>query len=126
MFTEQFWRNSIRIVFLFAYGSFLWASIHHVAYFFADFEAFHLEGNGAYALAISIDVTSLVLTFAIMFFRRNMPRVPLIIVWIFIVALTAFSWTVNYEYARHFQSPDLTNDPTLQMLNPVLASSFAF
>jgi len=126
MTKEAVFRGGIRFVFLFAYGAFLWASIHHVATFFHNFEPGGNDWTGSYTLAISIDATALVLTIGVMFFRKSMPGLALGVVWFFIVALTAFSWLVNWEYAMRYQSTDLTNDPLLKLLNPILASSFAF
>jgi hypothetical protein len=126
MTKEAFFRGVIRFVFLFAYGAFLWASIHHVATFFYNFEPGGNDWTGSYTLAISIDATALVLTIGVMFFRKSMPGLALGVVWFFIVSLTAFSWLVNWEYAMRYQSTDLTTDPLLKLLNPILASSFAF
>ena len=123
---EAIVRGVIRFVFLFAYGAFLWASIHHIATFFHNFEPGGNDWTGSYTLAISIDATALVLTIGVMFFRKSMPGLALGVVWFFIVALTAFSWLVNWEYAMRYQSTDLTTDPMLKLLNPILASSFAF
>jgi hypothetical protein len=126
MTKEAIFRAVIRFVFLFAYGAFLWASINHVATFFHNFEPDATNWNSSYTLAISIDLTALVLTVGVMFFRKSMPGLALGVVWFFIVALTAFSWLVNWEYAMRYQSNDLTIDPLLKLLNPILASSFAF
>ena len=126
MTKEAIFRAGMRVVFLFAYGAFLWASIRHVATFFHNFEPGGNDWTGSYTLAISIDATALVLTIGVMFFRRSMPGLALGVVWFFIVALTAFSWLVNWEYAMRYQSNDLTTDPLLKLLNPILASSFAF
>jgi Helix-turn-helix domain len=123
---ETIFRNCIRGVFLFAYGAFLWASIHHVATFFHNFEPEGNDWTSSYTLAISIDVTALVLTIGVMFFRKSMPGLAFGLVWFFIIALTAFSWLVNWEYAQRFQSTNLTTNPTLEIINPILASSFAF
>jgi len=123
---EGIFRMFIRIVFLFAYGAFLYASIRHVATFFHNFEPDATDWNSSYTLAISIDLTALVLTVGVMFFRTSMPGLALFVIWFFIVALTAFSWLVNWEYAMRYQSTDLTTDPLLKLLNPILASSFAF
>lgn len=116
----------IRIVFLFAYGAFLWASLHHIAFFFHSFEQDSNNWVGSYALAISIDVTALVLTIGVMFFRKGMALHSLVFVWIFIFALTGFSWLVNWEYAVQFQGTGLNKASGLQQLNPVFASAFAF
>ena len=126
MTKEAIVRAGIRVVFLFAYGAFLWASIHHIATFFHNFEPGGNDWTGSYTLAISIDATALVLTIGVMFFRKSMPGLALGVVWFFIVALTTFSWLVNWEYAMRYQSTDLTADPLLKLLNPILASSFAF
>jgi Helix-turn-helix domain len=123
---EGIFRIFIRIVFLFAYGAFLSASIRHIATFFHNFEPGGNDWTGSYTLAISIDVTALVLTIGVMFFRKSMPGLALGVVWFFIIALTAFSWLVNWEYAMRYQSDDLTTDTTLKLLNPILASAFAF
>jgi hypothetical protein len=123
---ETIFRNCIRSVFLFAYGAFLWASIHHIATFFHNFEPEGSGWMGSYTLAISIDVTALVLTIGVMFFRKNMPGFAFGLVWFFIIALTAFSWLVNWEYAQRYQSANLTTNVILETINPVLASSFAF
>ena len=126
MTKDLIFRGIIRAVFLFAYGAFLYASIRHVATFFHNFESDATSWNGSYTLAISIDLTSLILTVGVMFFRKGMPWGALIAVWFFIIALTAFSWLVNWEYAMRYQSNDLTHDAILKMLNPILASAFAF
>src|SRR6266699_322410 len=123
---ETIFRNCIRGVFLFAYGAFLWASIHHIATFFHNFEPEGSGWMGSYTLAISIDVTALVLTIGVMFFRKNMPGLAFGLVWFFIIALTAFSWLVNWEYAQRYQSTNLTTNVILETINPILASSFAF
>lgn len=126
MTKEQFFSGMIRVVFLFAFGAFLSASLPHIATFFHNFEPDNASWISSYALAVSIDATALILTIGVMFFRRNMPRYALVFVWFFIISLTAFSWLVNWEYAMRFQSNDLTVNPTLQLINPILASSFAF
>jgi len=106
MTKEAIFRGVIRFVFLFAYGAFLYASIRHVATFFHNFEPDATDWNGSYTLAISIDLTALVLTVGVMFFRTSMPGLALFVIWFFIVALTAFSWLVNWEYAMRYQSTD--------------------
>lgn len=123
---EKILRVSVAIVFLVAYGSFLWASLHHIAFFFANFEPVDVDMTGSYALAISIDVTSLVLTISMMFSQRNMGKWTKIGVWGFIFGLTAFSWLVNWEYAVIFEHPQLMHVGIVSFINPILASSFAF
>jgi hypothetical protein len=116
----------IRIVFLFAYAAFLYASLHHVAYFYHSFEQ---DGNnwlGSYALAIAIDVTALVLMIGVMFFHKGMPLSALIGTWFFIFCLTGFSWVINWEYAVQFQSTGLDKVGSMYWINPIMASAFAF
>ena len=123
---EQWFSGLIRCVFIFAFGAFLWASIHHVATFYHNFEPADSDWTGSYALAISVDATALVLTIGVMFFGRNMPKHAKCFVWFFIFALTALSWVVNWQYARRYQAMDLTQDSFWLNINPILASSFAF
>lgn len=123
---QTFFRGAIRVVFLFAFIAFLSASISHVAVFFNNFEADKSNWISPYMLAVSIDLTALVLTIGVMFFRKDMPWYAVIITWVFIICLTAFSWIVNWEYARTNQGINLEINPFLEMLNPILASSFAF
>jgi hypothetical protein len=123
---QSTFRVAIRIVFLFAFIAFLSASISHVATFFNDFEADKSNWIEPYMLAISIDLTALVLTIGVMFFRKEMPWYAIIITWLFIIGLTAFSWLVNWEYAMTYQGTLLKTNSILSLLNPILASSFAF
>ncbi len=116
----------IRIVFIFAYTAFLAASVRHIAFFFHDFEPGNTDWIGSYALAISIDITALVLTISMMFFQKGMPWYSKVFVWSFILGLTGFSWLVNWEYAVQFQGQGLSRATDIQHLNPILASSFAF
>jgi hypothetical protein len=123
---QTFFRYAIRAVFLFAFVAFLSASVSHVAVFFNNFEADKNNWIGSYMLAISIDLTSLMLTIGIMFFRKEMPWYAQVITITFIIFLTAFSWVVNWEYARTNQGINLETNSLLEMINPILASSFAF
>lgn len=125
---ENVFSTLIRIVFIMAFGAFLWASIHHVATYFHSFEANSSDWGSSYALAISIDGTALVLTIGMMFFGKTMPWHAKFIVWAFIIGLTGFSWVVNWEYAKAYQSTALTShlSPIWQTINPILGSSFAF
>jgi len=124
--SEKFFRGAIRVVFLGAYGAFLWASLHHIAFFFHSFEPDQTDWTGSYWLAISIDVTALVMTTGVMFFRKGMGNWSFAIVWFFILGLTSFSWVVNWEYAVQFQNGNLSRATDFQWINPILASSFAF
>lgn len=122
---DKIFSVAIKVVFIFAFGAFLAASIHHIATFYANFEPSSVDMIGSYALAIALDGTALTLTIGVMFFSKSMPTYAKVIVWIFILALTGYSWVVNFEYAARFQSSTLTSNPTLEWLNPILASSFA-
>src|SRR5258705_12248191 len=117
-------RIGIRVVFLFAFVAFLSASIEHVAVFFHNFESDKSNWIGPYMLAISIDLTALVLTIGVMFFGKDMPWYAKLITWNFILLLTAFSWLINWEYAMTYQGNALKTNGLLSMLNPILASSF--
>lgn len=123
---DRFFRVAIRVVLLVAYIAFLSASINHIAYFFDSFSPVGSGEIGSYSLAISIDVTSLVMTIGVMFFRRNMNLFAFIAIWLFILGLTAFSWLANWEFAIQFQNSGLSKATQFQMLNPIFASSFAF
>src|SRR5258708_37472899 len=116
----------IRIVFIFAYTAFLAASVRHIAFFFHDFEPGNTYWIGSYALAISIDITALVLTISMMFFQKGMPWYSKVFVWSFILGLTGFSWLVDWEYSVQFQGQGLSRATDIPHLNPILASSFAF
>lgn len=147
--TAKFVRGLVKGVFIGCYAAFMWASIHHVATYFDNFEQYGPSDMiGSYLLAGAFDVTALVVTIGVMFFRKSMPRQVQVIVWIFIVAIAGYSYLINWEYAAHFQSMDLVLQPTgattpvydlaghlhyvpvmranvgLLFLNPLLASGF--
>src|SRR6266516_7028677 len=124
-------RGLVKTIFIACYVAFMWASIHHVATYFTDF-----------------DITALVTTSGVMFFRKSMPTWVLVIVWAFILAIAAYSFVINWEYASHYQNLDLILQPTgattpvydahgvlqyvpvmrantsLMWVNPILASGF--
>lgn len=117
----------VRIVLIFAFGAFLAASIRHVAEFYHDSEAPGTEWWVSYALAVSIDVTALILNIGLMF-SSKLSLASKIFIWFFIVGLTGYSWLINWEYAVTFQQSELTShlDSIWKTINPILASSFAF
>ena len=147
--TATFIRGLVKFVFIGCYAAFMWASIHHIATYFDNFEQ---NGSsdivGSYLLAGAFDLTALVTTIGVMFFRKSMPRYVQVIVWIFIVAIAGYSFFINWEYAAHFQNADLVLQPTgatapvydqqgnlhyvpvmrantdLLIINPLLASGF--
>lgn len=125
---KQIFSVIIKLVFLFAFAAFLLASIHHIAAFFYQFEPGDSGQTGSYFLAIAIDGTSLMLTIGMMFFAEEMPVYAKCFVWFFILLLTGFSWLVNWEYAVVNQSANWGTKlpPIMEMINPILASSFAF
>lgn len=144
----KFMRGLVKFVFVLCYAAFMWASIHHIAKFFDGFE--QSDGNtlGSYMLAGAFDITALVTTIGVMFFRKSMPRSIQIIVWAFIIGIAGYSFFMNWEYTAHFQSAALILQPTgettpiydtqgvlhyvpvmrantnLLFINPVLASGF--
>lgn len=124
--SKKVFNITIRVVFVFAFGAFLWASLHHIATYFHNFEPAGTDWSGSYALAIGIDGTALMLTIGMMFFSEDKSRVTKVLLWVFIVLLMCFSWFVNWEYAVRYQSLDLTQNTVLTLINPIIASSFAF
>lgn len=147
--TAKFVRGLVKTVFVLCYAAFMWASIHHVATYFDNFEEYGASNMfGSYLLAGAFDVTALVTTMGVMFFRKSMPRQVQILVWVFIIAIAGYSFLINWEYAAHFQSANLTLQPTgamtpvfdvqghlhyvpvmkmntgLLVINPLLASGF--
>lgn len=145
---SKFVRGLVKLVFVACYIAFMYASIHKVAYFFASSEEQNGNGLGSYAIAGAFDLTALVTTIGVMFFRKSMPRYIQIIVWLFIIAIAAFSYAVNWEYDAHFQSvtlalqhtgattpvydqqgnlhyvPVMKENATLVFLNPLLTAGF--
>jgi len=99
-------RTFVRFVFIVCFIAFMYASIHRVAVFFNNFEQSD-DMVGSYLLAGAFDITALVLTIAVMFFRRSMPKKVFVGTWTFIIAITAYSTFINWEYAMHFQSMQL-------------------
>lgn len=141
-------RGIVKTVFVLCYIAFMWASIHHVAVYFNNFEQGSGDLAGSYALAGAFDITALVTTIGVMFFRKSMPTWVLWIVWVFILAIAGYSFFINWEYASHYQNMDLILQPTgettpvydaqgalhyvpvmrantsLLWVNPILASGF--
>ena len=147
--SARFVRGLVKTVFLGCYAAFMWASIHHVAAFFENFEQNGAADTvGSYLLAGAIDITALVTTIGVMFFRKSMPRSIQVVLWVFILGLAVYSFFINWEYASHFQNNALILQPTgqttpvydtqgtlhyvavmtantsLLYVNPALASSF--
>lgn len=142
-------RGLVKTVFIGCFAAFMYASIGHVAVFFQNYE----QGGGgdvfgSFLVAGAIDITALVTTTGVMFFRKSMPRHILIILWAFIIGLALYSFLINWEYASHFQNASLLMQPTgqttpvydthgtlhyvpvmqlnttLETINPALASCF--
>jgi hypothetical protein len=141
-------RGLVKTIFVLCYIAFMWASIHHVAAFFNAFEADSGNTWGSYLLAGAFDITALVTTIGVMFFRKSMPGWVFWIVWAFILAIAGYSFFINWEYASHYQNMTLLLQPTgattavydrqgvlhyvpvmqvntrLVWVNPILASGF--
>jgi len=110
-------RGLVKFVFIACYAAFMWASIHHVATYFDNFEQNGVSNLfGSYLLAGAFDVTALVTTIGVMFFRKSMPRYVQWIVWCFIIAIAGYSFFINWEYAAHFQNEDLVLQATGVMM----------
>ncbi len=108
----QWMRGLVKTIFIGCYIAFMWASIHHVAAFFNDFEADNGNTIGSYLLASAFDITALVTTIGVMFFRKSMPTFVFWIVWAFILAIAGYSFFINWEYASHYQNMALLLQPT--------------
>lgn len=150
---SNFAQGVLQFVLWVGFAGFLFASLPHVAYFFAAFEP---ETNGSvndywwtvsYILAIAIDVTSFFLSFNVAIKMRRATAglpwyqkiIPAILVflahWPFILLLVGFSWLVNFEHAKQFHSSmlDVAEQAQINLLiwqgklldlNPIIASAF--
>lgn len=116
---DRFVKGLVKTVFILCYIAFMAASIRHVAVFFNSFEPNNDNALGSYALAGAFDITALVSTIGVMFFRKSMPTWVFVIVWIFIGAIAAYSYVINLEYTSHYQDVSMLMQPTGQ-LTPVL------
>lgn len=125
----------MKYFFWIAFAVFLAASIPHVAYFFASFEAAQgTEGLWwwivSYAIAISIDITIYLLSWtAFQRYRRYHTPKAVWKHWLLIVMCTVFSWAVNWAYAKQFHSPTMLSAaesaaPWLTSIFPFMASAF--
>ncbi|SRR6266487_4432833 len=112
-----------------AFAIFLLASIPHVAYFFKSFEP---EGAWywavAYAIAVTIDITTFLLSLTVAELRHRSVNAWLVSsVWVFIAALALLSWFINWQYATQFTSTMLARPERngfVLWVNPVVASCF--
>lgn len=109
---EKFVRGLVRFVFIACYVAFMLASIRHVATFFNGFEPNKDNTIGSYLLAGAFDITALVTTIGVMFFRKSMPRWVFVIVWAFIIAIAGYSYIINLEYTSHYQDMSMLMQPT--------------
>jgi hypothetical protein len=113
-----------------SYAVFLSSSIPHIAYFFRAHEpmtanvvqdAFYW--TDAYLIAIVIDVMSFLLSMTVTNMIKANRRIGAIAsVWVMILFLAAFSWRLNYEYARQFASSMLSqvDGESVSLVVPVL------
>lgn len=109
--SAKFVRGLVKAVFIGSYIAFMAATVHHVATFFNNFEAGQ-DTLGSYALAGAFDLTALVTTIGVMFFRKSMPRYVQVILWLFIIAIAGYSFVINWEYASHYQDAAFAMQPT--------------
>lgn len=114
-----------RTIFFVAYAAFLYASLHHIAYFFAAFEPAGTSPLGPYLLAIAFDATALILSIRISVGKKNLENKAFWFICLFILGITAVSWLINYEYALQFQGNSLPHTGWFRDINPWIASSFA-
>jgi hypothetical protein len=152
--TASLLQKLLQVVLWAAFGAFLFASLPHVAYFFAAFEPESSNGTlndywwfVSYGLAASIDVTAFLLslnvaikmrhvTLGLPWYQKVFAAVGVILThWPFILLLVGFSWLVNFEHAKEFHSSMLSAAEEVSInliiwqgkladLNPVIASSF--
>lgn len=151
---DTFFHGLLQVVLWLSFAAFLFASLPHVAYFFATFEPQNQDGSisdywwfVAYTLAIAIDVTAFLLSVNVAvkmrratagkaFLAKIIPALLVFIThWPFILVLVGFSWLVNFEHAKEFHSTMLATAEMVQVnllfwhgtigdLNPVIASAF--
>lgn len=134
--------KALLIFFWVAFAAFLSASIPHVAWFFSVFEPVNgpegwLYWAVSYGIAISIDVTTFLLSMTVAGMAKQGKKKSLqVSVWLFIVALAMLSWWINGKYAIHFeQAGVIAPSPVtlsffgwwswhVQDMNPIIASCF--
>lgn len=151
---DTFFHGLLQAVLWLSFAAFLFASLPHVAYFFATFEPQNSDGSisdywwmVAYILAVSIDVTAFLLSVNVAVKMRRATAgkvwiakiVPASLVilthWPFILILVGFSWLVNFEHAKEFHSTMLATAEQVEInlllwhgkladLNPIIASAF--
>jgi hypothetical protein len=110
--TKARWmRTVVKTIFIGCFAAFMLATVRHLAIFFNGFEQ-GADTIGSYLLAGAFDLTALVTTIAVMFFRKSMPRTVQALVWFFILCITAYSFFINWEYTAHYQSSALILQPT--------------
>jgi len=127
-----------------AFAAFLLASIPHVAWFFSVYEPHNADGSldmqywfVSYAIAISIDITTFLLSMTVAGMAKQHKKTSLIVsVWLFILLLAVLSWFINGKYALHFAEPGVieASPVTLSLfgwgnwhitdVNPLIASCF--
>jgi|SRR5581483_985521 hypothetical protein len=127
-----------------AFAAFLLASIPHVAWFFSVFEPHNPDGGldmgywaVSYGIAVSIDVTTFLLSMTVAGMAKQKKSKRLIFsVWLFILALAGLSWFINGKYAVRFEQPGVIapSPVTLSIfglpplkaadVNPLIASCF--
>lgn len=134
----------LRVFFWIAFAAFLAASIPHVAWFFSVYELHNADGSldaqywfVSYAIAVSIDVTTFLLSMTVAGMTKQKKKKSLIFsVWLFILVLAGLSWFINGKYALHFQENGVIAPSPVtisffgwgswhfQDINPIIASCF--
>lgn len=125
-----------------AFAAFLLASIPHVAWFFSIYEPVDGPGGGlywivSYGIAISIDITTFLLSMTVAkMMQQGKSKGLIFTVWLFILGLAGLSWFMNYKYAVHFQNAGQIEISPLTIslfglvswqipdMNPIIASCF--
>jgi hypothetical protein len=103
-------KKLLSLFFWFTFGAFLSPSVPHIAYVFRAWEPAAAVGAEnafwwvvSYAIAVSIDGTVIWLSHTAAVSRREKTASGgyLFGLWSFILFLTAFSWLINWMYAKH-------------------------
>lgn len=134
--TQLVW---LKRFFWMAYGVFLAASIPHIATWFHHFDtSSDVWTNGfwwvvAYAIAITIDVTDVLLTVAIVkkMERNERGWASYLLLWSFVFAIMALSWFINWQYNVQYATSEFMRadnqaifGASVGAINPLIGSAF--
>lgn len=120
------------------FGVFLAASIPHIAMYFRHFDPVTTDASNvfywliAYALAIVLDISDVLVSIAVMKAQGEGRRVRDVLpYWFFIAFITAFSWFVNWQYnvvfgTAQFHTVDAYHIGIVSIgqINPIIGSAF--